>query len=325
MIEFNSLNTRTWSKLGQRGTLFGVAALEIGAVRDDFIILTADLATLSGIDRFKRSYPDMFFNIGIAEQNMLGIAAGLANEGKMVFVTTYATFISMRSFEQVRHYLGYMNSNVKVIGSGAGLAMGVSGNTHYSIEDLALMRSIPGLVVLSPADAGEALKAAFAAVEYKGPIYLRLTGALNCPIVYKDDYHFEIGKAITLKDGTDITIIATGTMVYNSLQAAESLERDGISTAVIDMHTIKPLDTAVIAEACKRSKLIVTVEEHSVIGGLGGAVAEYKSAQQTTPPQLIIGIADRFRKAGDYRYMLSENGLLPEQLATQIRQRYRSL
>lgn len=325
MQEINPLKCKMWSRLGQRGTMFGVAALEIADNRDDFMVLTADLATLSGLDRFVSSYPQKFLNIGIAEQNMVGIAAGLANEGSMVFATTYATFISMRSFEQIRHYLGYMKSNVKIIGSGAGLVMGMSGNTHYGMEDIAIMRTIPGLVILSPADATEAYKMTFSMADYNGPVYIRLTGGLNNPIVYKDEYDFEIGKAITLKEGNDVTIIATGTMVYNSLKAVEILEDNGLSVAIIDMHTVKPIDTGVIDKACELSKLIVTVEEHSIIGGLGGAVAEYSNSKNNAPPQLILGIADSFRPAGDYNYMLEQNGLQPEQLSKAILERYKSL
>lgn len=325
MIEINSLNARIWSKLGQRGTMFAVAIFEAVQKHDNLMVLTADLATLSGLDRFIDTYPDKFLNVGIAEQNMLGIAAGLANEGKKVFVTTYATFISMRSCEQNRHYLGYMGSDVKVVGSGAGLVMGMSGNTHHAMEDIAILRAIPNITVLSPADSTEVVKATIAAADYYGPVYLRLTGGINNPIVYKDNYDFQIGKAITLKKGSDISIIATGTMVYNSLKAAEILQQSGILASVVDMHTIKPLDAAIIDLACQNSKLIVTVEEHSIIGGLGGAVAEYKSNKKCAPPQLTLGIADMFRKTGEYAYMLEQNGLMPEQLAKNIEDCYKSL
>jgi transketolase len=310
--------------LGPRGA-FGAALLQIGAENEKIIALTSDLCNTSGLDRFRNAYPDRLINTGIAEQNMIGIASGLSNEGYIPFATTFATFAVLRGCEPARHFLGYMKCQVKLVGLGAGFAMGMFGNTHYGIEDIAIMRAIPNLTVLSPADATEVVKATAAAAVHEGPVYLRLTGVMNNPLVYQDDYHFEIGKAITLKEGGDLTIIATGTMVFNSLRAAELLESDGIATTVIDMHTIKPLDTAAIDAACQRSQLLVTVEEHSVIGGLGGAVAAYKSALPFAPPQLMLGVADRFRKAGDYRYMLSENGLLPEQLATQIRKRYRPL
>jgi transketolase len=324
MIEVSSSNARIWSKLGSRGA-FGTALLQIGAENEKIMALTSDLCNTSGLDRFRNAYPERLINTGIAEQNMIGVAAGLANEGYIPFATSFGNFIVLRGCEPARHFLGYMKCNVKLVGLAAGFAMGMFGNTHYGMEDIAIMRAIPNLTLLSPADSTEVIKAVEAAAFHQGPVYLRLTGAMNNPIVYKENYDFAIGMAITLRDGCDITIIATGTMVYNSLRAAELLENNGIAATVIDMHTIKPLDTSVIDQACKRSRLIVTVEEHSIIGGLGGAVAEYKSAQKDAPPQLILGIADLFRKAGDYQYMLSQNGLLPEQLADTILQRYKTL
>jgi len=256
---------------------------------------------------------------------MIGMAAGLASEGFIPFATTFSNFMALRACEQVRHFLGYMEQNVKLVGLSAGFAMGMFGNTHYGVEDIAIMRSIPNITILSPADSTEVVKATEAAALHKGPVYLRLTGVMNNPVVYKDDYKFEIGKAITLKEGSDITIIATGTMVYNSLKTAEILEQNGVFATVVDMHTIKPLDTSVIDKACERTKLLVSVEEHGTTGGLGGAIAEYKCSKKTSPPQLILGSADMFRKAGAYKYMLSENGLLPEQIAASILRKYSSL
>ena len=199
MLQFNISNMRTWSKLGQRGAFFGAAIFEIIEEYDNAVVVTADLGYLSGLERFMNQHPDKFFNTGIAEQNMLGVSAGLAQEGKIPFATTYATFVTMRSCEQMRHYLGYMESNVKIVGTGAGLVMAFSGSTHYTMEDMAIVRAIPNIIILSPADATEAVKVAFAAAAYKGPVYIRLTGALNNPMVYKEDYKFTIGKGIDLK------------------------------------------------------------------------------------------------------------------------------
>jgi transketolase len=325
MLEFNTLNFRTWSRLGQRGAFFGIAALELAEKYNQLMIITADLASLSGLDRFKASSPGKFLNVGIAEQNMLGISAGLSDEGKIVFATTYATFITMRSCEQVRHYLGYMKCNIKVVGSGAGLFMGMSGNTHYTLEDISMMRAIPNLVILSPADATEAVKIAFAAAEHKGPVYIRLTGGLNAPMVYNNDYNFEIGKAITIKGDGDVTVFATGTMVYNSLKAAAILETKGIGLRIINIHTIKPLDIECIDSCMDKSKLFVSVEEHSKIGGLGAAVSEHLSTYKDHPPLLRLGIDDEFRHAGDYNFMLEEYELLPAQIAENIESRYRKL
>ncbi len=320
----NSINSRMLSKLGSRGA-FGVALNELANENSNIIALSADLCNTSGLDRFREAFADRFINVGIAEQNMVGIAAGLANEGKIPFVTTFSNFLSMRACEQIRHFLGYMKSNVKVVGLGSGFAMGMFGNTHYGVEDLAIIRAIPNVTVISPADSSETFKTVQAAVAYDGPVYIRLTGTMNNPIVYKDEYDFRIGKAVKLKDGSDINIFATGTMVYNSVKAAELLQSRGLSVGVINMHTIKPIDADAVDEISSYSKLIVSVEEHSAVGGLGGAIAEYNSNKKNVPPHLIIGTEDKFNYAGEYKYMLEINGLLPEQIADKILSRYNSI
>lgn len=322
MITIDSLNTKMWSKLGSRGT-FGLAMFELGKYDENLMVLTADLANTSGLDRYKETYPDKFLNVGIAEQNMTGIASGMAKEGKNVFITSFATFAAMRSYEQIRFNLGYMGFNVKVVGLAGGLAMGMFGVSHYGFEDIALMRSVPGLTVISPADGAEVIKTVFALADFQGPAFVRLTGAMNNPIVYKEDYDFEIGKAVTLKSGNDITIVATGTMVYQSLIAAKILEEHSISAAVINMHTLKPLDTHVIDQVCEKSNLIVTIEEHGLIGGLGGALAEYKATLLHSPPQMMIGLPDKFDKVGEYQYLLEKYGLTGKQIAEKILNRYR--
>ncbi len=286
------------------------------------MILSADLGSSSGLSRFKNTYPDQFINVGISEQNMIGVAAGLAKEGSVVFATSFAPFIAMRASEQIRMNMGYMNLNIKAVAIGSGVAMSFLGNSHYGIEDASIMRSIPNLTVVSPADCVEIVKTVFAAAEYEGPIYIRLTGEANNPIVYKEDYSFEIGKAITLCEGSDITIIANGTMVYESLEAAKLLQLQGLFATVVNMHTIKPLDTSVIDKAVASSKVIVTVEEHSVIGGLGGAIAEYKTTLRNAPPQLIIGLPDKFGKVGEHRYLLEKHGLTAKQMADRIVKQY---
>lgn len=320
----NAVNIRIWSKLGARGS-FGAALLEMANGNSKILALSADLCATSGLNPFRVKYPDRFINAGIAEQNLIGMAAGLASEGFIPYATSFSNFIALRGCEPVRHFLGYMNQNVKLVGLSAGFAMGMFGNTHYGVEDLAIMRAIPNLTILSPADSTAVVKATAAAALHQGPVYLRLTGAMNNPIVYKNDCNFEIGKAITLKAGPDLAIIATGTMVYHSLKAAEILEQSGVFATVVDMHTIKPLDAGVIDRVCESAKLLVSVEEHGMIGGLGGAIAEYKCSKKTAPPQLILGAANRFGRAGDYKYMLSENELLPDQIARNILQKYTSL
>jgi transketolase len=324
MLEITPKTARQWSRVGSRGVL-GQAILSLAETKKDLMILSADLGSSSGLGRFKNAYPDNFLNVGISEQNMIGIAAGLAKEGFVVFATSFAPFISMRASEQVRMNLGYMNLNVKAVAIGSGVAMAFLGNSHYGIEDAAIMRSIPNLTVVSPADCGEIVKTVFAAAEYEGPMYIRLTGETNNPIVYKEDYKFEIGKAITLREGSEITIIANGTMVHQALEAAKLLELEEMSAAVVNMHTIKPLDTSVIDKAVASTELIVSVEEHSVIGGLAGAIAEYKTTLKNAPPQLILGLPDKFGKVGEHRYLLEKYGLTGKQIADRIVKEYRSM
>ena len=316
MIEYTQLNFKIWSRLGSCGA-FGIAVMELASINDNVLALTSDLCTFSGLDRFRETYTDRFYNFGIAEQNMVGVASGLAKEGFIPFATTYATFATMRCADQIKVNMGYMKLGVKLVGLTSGLSVGILGPTHMCIEDLALMRSIPNIVILSPADCTETVKATIAAAEINTPVYFRLTGAMNNPMVYKEDYNFEIGKAITLKEGNNISIIATGTMVYNSLKAAELLEQQGISVKVINMHTIKPIDKKAIEEACN-SQLIVTVEEHSRIGGLGSSIAEELAPKKNKPPQLIIGISDEYKHAGEYQHMIEQYGLEPEQILEKI-------
>ena len=320
-MEITSKNARQWSRLGSRG-VFGQAILSLAETKKDLMVLSADLGSSSGLSRFKNAFPDKFINIGISEQNMIGVAAGLAKEGSVVFATSFAPFIAMRASEQIRMNMGYMDLNIKAVAIGSGIAMAFLGNSHYGIEDASIMRSIPNLTVVSPADCGEIVKTVFAAAEYEGPMYIRLTGEANNPVVYKEDYNFEIGKAITLREGSEITIIANGTMVYESLEAAKILELEGLSATVVNMHTIKPLDTSVIDKAVASSKLIVSVEEHSVIGGLGGAISEYKTSLRNAPPQLIIGLPDKFGKVGEHRYLLEKYGLTAKQIAEKIVKQY---
>ncbi len=316
MLEINPSNARQWSRLGSRG-VFGQAILAIAPSIPNLMVLSADLGNSSGLDRFKKAHPDQYLNVGIAEQNMIGVAAGLAKENFIVFATSFAPFIAMRASEQIRMNLGYMDLNVKAIAIGSGVSMAYLGNSHYGIEDMAVMRSVPNMTVVCPADCAEIVKVVSAAAAFEGPMYIRLTGAANNPVVYEHDYQFEIGRSILLRAGSDITIIANGTMVYESLGAAKILESHGVSAAVINMHTVKPLDKEAINQAMQ-SKLIVTVEEHSVIGGLGAAVAEYKTAIEGAPPQLILGLPDKFGKTADYRYLLESYGLVAEKIAQSI-------
>lgn len=323
MIKYTPINIRTWSILGSRGTA-GLALLDIPDIDDKMLVLTADQCVNSGLVRFKSTYSERFFNVGIAEQNMITIAAALAKEGFNPFVTAQAPFASMRCTDQVRVSMGYMGLGVKLIGLASGFVQGEFGATHECINDLAVIRSIPGITILSPADCTETVKAIETCANNPNPVYIRLTGTINSPIVYKSDYEFEIGKAITLKEGHDIAIVATGSMVYNSLKAAELLEANGISVKVIDMHTIKPIDGKALEDVCS-SKLIVTVEEHSIIGGLGSAVAEYLAPVAHKPPLCIIGAKDGYLHADEYLNLIEESGLTAPKIAEKIVQEYQKL
>lgn len=319
----NKFNPRVYFRLGQSGSIFGMELME-QAGNYPFKVLSSDMSVVAGLDRFKKEYPNNFYNVGIAEQNLLGVAAGLDSEGFKTIAVAQACFISMRSFEQVRQYLGYMGGKVMCVGINSGFSLTFFGNTHYAIEDLALMRSIPNMTVLSPADAGEAVKLFDAALKVGGPVYLRLSGSLNTPIVYKEDYELKIGQAITLKEGEDIAIFATGLMVSNALKAAELLLEKGITASVVDVHTIKPIDKDTILKNCGKN-LLVSVEEHNVVGGLGTAIADVLSEHRNSAPLLKLGVQDRFMPVGDYNYLVEQAGLTPEQIAASIENKLAAL
>lgn len=323
MITYSPANIRTWSRLGSCGA-FGIAALELPEIDDTVAMLTADLSFYSGLERFRARYPDKFYNLGIAEQNLIGVAAGMAKENLNPFATTYASFASTRCCDQVKVSMGYMKLGIKLVGLTSGLSVGILGATHMSFEDIAIIRAIPNITILSPADCTETIKATLAAAKIHGPVYLRLSGTMSNPVVYYEDYDYTIGKSITLRQGKDISIIATGTMVYYSLKAAEQMEQQGVSCQVINMHTIKPIDEEAIMKACD-CKLIVTVEEHSKIGGLGGSVAEFLSDKNKRPPHLVLGIDDEYKHAGTYDYLLEQYGLTTNQITEKIMNKYKGV
>lgn len=316
-MKITSNNIKTWSIVGSRPT-YGLAMMELAKEREDLMVLSPDMSSSAGLKRFVKKHPDKFVDVGIAEQNMMGIAAGLADNGYNVYTVTFAPFQTMRCLEQIRVNLAYAKMKVTMAGLASGIIYGTLGNTHCCFEDIGVLRSIPNLVILSPADGVGIVKAVFAAAECDQSVYIRITGGSNNPIVYDNDIDFKIGEAIELETGNDLTIFASGTMVYNSLQAAKILRQNGISASVLDMHTIKPIDKAAIKDAVQKNKLIVTVEEHNVIGGLSSAVAECLSSYENTPSQLAIGINDFFPKPGDYPYMLEQCGLKSEQIAEKI-------
>ena len=320
MIEIQRAKMRMWSMLGKRGT-FGTALTELAPEYDNLMAMSADFARSSGLERYSHTYPEKFLNIGIAEQNMIGIASGLASEGYNVFATSFASFITTRSYEMVKIHCGYMKHNIKVIGLASGFGVQQQGNTHYGLDDICLMRAIPNLTIISPADSTEVVKVTQALMDFEGPVYLRLCGEAGDPMVYKEDYNFEIGKAITLREGGDVTIVATGTMVYQSLQAAKKLSEEGVECTVINMHTIKPIDKGAIDKFCHDCKLVVTVEEGFISGGLGAAVSEtIAESDKTIPPIEMIGLTD-FPHAGSYKYMLEQTGLDSVHIAERIKAR----
>lgn len=316
MIEITKRDAKMWSRLGARAT-YGQAILEMARQRDDFYVMSADLCQSSGLFKFREVFPDRFINSGIAEQNLIGVAAGMAKDGTCIFASSFAPFVTMRACEQVRMNMGYMQLNIKTVGLGSGLIMAQLGNSHYGVEDGSVMRVIPGMTVVNPADGVEIMKTVEAFCDYPHPAYLRLTGGPGLPIVHEGDIDFQIGKAINLREGKDIAIVACGTMVFYAKKAAELLSEKGIEASVIDMHTIKPIDKeAIDAELGKQ--LLVTVEEASIVGGLGSAVAEYIAPKKQKPAQLMLGIKDTFPHAGTYQYLLESCGLTAEQIAADI-------
>ena len=286
---------------------FGSALVELGAERDDFIVMDADLAAATQTGMFKKAYPDRFYDCGIAEQNMVSIAAGVAATGKKVVCSSFAMFAAGRAFEQARNSIGYPHLNVVIGATHAGISVGEDGATHQCNEDIALMRTIPGMTIINPADETEAKLAVRAALDHDGPVYMRF-GRLAVPVVFGDDYKFEIGKGVELKKGNDVTIIATGLMVNEAMQAHDLLKAEGINARVINMATIKPLDKDIILKAAKETGAIVTAEEHSVIGGLGSAVSEVLSEEYPVPV-VKLGVYDRFGHSGPAPKLLDEFGL----------------
>ena len=307
---------KMWSTIGPRATL-GIAALDLAKKIDNLMVLTCDVSTSAGLDRFRKTCPEKYLDLGIAEQNMIGVAAGLASEKFNVITTTFAPFQTMRCCEQIKVNIGYMKQKICMVGIASGLALGTLGYTHCCIEDVGILRSIPGITIISPADSLETVKALEAAVQSKNSAYIRLTGSSNNPIVYKNDYKFEIGKSIILREGEDITIFCSGSMVFQSLKAAEILEKKSISAKVVNMHTIKPIDKIAIEEACKTS-LIVSVEEHNILGGLGSAIAEHKSTLNSSTKQIFLGIKDNYSKGGSYKFLQEKHGLTSDKISEEI-------
>jgi len=298
---------------------YGEALVELAKTNPKVVVMDADLAHATQTMMFKEVCPERFFNAGIAENNMIGVAAGLSTCGYIPFASTFAMFAAGRSYDQVRNMLGYPHNNVKICATHAGISVGEDGATHQCNEDIALMRVIPGMVVMNPADDTEAKACIKAAVDYQGPVYIRL-GRMACPIFNDPEtYKFEMGKGVQLKEGTDVTIVATGLMVYEAIVAAEKLAEEGISAAVVNIHTIKPLDTEIIVKNAAATGAVVTAEEHSIIGGLGSAVAE-ALAEGCPVPLVRLGVNDEFGHSGPAGALLKEFGLTADNIVAKAKE-----
>lgn len=295
---------------------YGNTLAALGATNENIVALDADLSGSTMTKVFAKEFPERFFNVGIAEQNLYGIAAGMALSGKTVFASTFAMFATGRAYEIIRNSIGYTRANVKICATHAGLTVGEDGGSHQTIEDMALMRSIPGMTVINPSDGVSAGKLIKAAAVMHGPVYVRL-GRAAVPILYDEDSDFEIGKAVTLREGSDYTIIATGIMVNEALSAADALAEQGLSIRVIDMHTIKPIDEETIIKAAQETKGIVTAEEHSVLGGLGGSVAEILAKKHPAPME-FVGVQDVFGQSGKPDELLKAYNLTAEDIVLAV-------
>ena len=324
MIDFSSQNIMQWSRLGMRKA-YGVILNELANDHGNLISIAADVVDSANLYEFAAQHPDRHFNAGISEQNMVAMAAGLAKEGANVFVTSFAPFVSLRVYEAIRTLVCYMNLNVKMVGLSSGFSLGVQGATHYALEDIAIMRAIPNLLVLSPADTTEMAKAMEFLTSYDGPAYLRLTGLPGSAMVYKSDYDYDVNKLNVMREGTDVCVFATGTLVNESIRASRLLSKSGISVSVVNLSTLNPVHSQQIVDECLKFKLVLTVEEHTVTGGVGSAVAEALASASSHPRLIRIGTVDSNQIAGNYAYMMDKNGLTAKSISERITQEYNTL
>ncbi|MBO5428484.1 MAG: transketolase family protein [Peptococcaceae bacterium] len=296
---------------------YGEALAELGAVNENIVVLEADLSKSTKTSDFKKVYPERHFNMGIAEQNMLGVAAGFAAAGKIPFASSFAVFATGRAYDQIRNSIAYPNLNVKIAATHAGLTVGEDGGSHQMLEDIALMRALPNMTVIVPADGIETKQAVKAAADYEGPVYIRM-GRPKVPVLFDENYTFEIGKGVVLKEGTDVTLVGTGIMVSKAVEAAELLAAEGISAAVVNISTIKPLDAELIIAQAQKTGAIVTCEEHNIYGGLGSAVAEVL-VENCPVPMARVGVADKFGESGLPDELLEKYGLTAANIAAQAK------
>jgi transketolase len=319
-IEYNKKNSRRWAVIGQRPT-FGLILHELAKENKDIIAIAADVTNSAGLRNMNAELPDQVINVGIAEQNMMGIATGLASEGYTVYTTTFAPFQAMRCLEQIRVNQGYMGQKVIMVGLAGGVAYGELGFTHCTIEDVSILRSIPNIAVVTPADAMEVAKIVEAAANYDKSVYIRLMDKTNIPVVYTEDYEFEIGKAVRLIEGGEVALLANGPLVNVALKASKKYtEETGVNVAVYDFHTVKPIDEALLNELADNVKSIITLEEHSVIGGLGSAVADYYSDKSVRPLVYKMGLPDAFPHGASHETILAEFNLTVDGVYNKIKE-----
>lgn len=317
MLTMDTKTVRFLARLGARGTL-GQAVYDYMKDGNETFVVSADLLHASGFDRIIREFPEQIVDVGIAEQNLIGVSSGLSGSGIPTVATSWAMFTSARVADQVRNFMGFMQSNVKLIGMDSGFIQSRFSYSHSNPPDIAIMRAIPGITIISPCDGVEIYKAVYAALEYKGPVYIRLTGGPLLPIIYKNpEFDYKIGNAITIQDGNDIALIGCGNILKNLLDVSNLLKEKGVSAKVIDMHTIVPLDKEIL-DSIRTYRLIVTAEEHLLHGGLGSAIAEYYCDKEERPVQMMLGIDNQYPKSGRVQYVESEHKLRPKQIVEQI-------
>jgi len=314
---YDSKKIQMFSTIGSRAT-FGLVVYDLAKDIDNLMILTADVSTSAGLDRYRKKFKEKYLDVGIAEQNMIGIAAGLSSEGYNVITTTFAPFQTMRCLEQIKVNLGYMKNKVIMVGLASGIVLGPLGYTHCSIEDLSIMRSIPNITVLSPADCLETAKCIESAIYHKESVYIRLTGSSNSPSVYNEDYDFKIGKIVNILNGQDVVILSTGTMVYSSIEAAKILKKQNIFPTIINVHTLNHIDKNEIKKITKDAKLVFTIEEHSIVGGLSSFYSEIRSSEDITSRHISIALPSNYNISGEYEYLKEFNFLTPEKIANRI-------
>jgi transketolase len=312
---------KLWSSLGMRAT-FGMIAMDLAEKYPELIITTSDVSTSAGLDRYKNKFPNQYVDVGIAEQNLIGVSTGLSSEGFKVISTTFSPFQTLRCAEQIKVNLGYMRQKICMVGLASGLVLGNLGFTHCSIEEIGVLRSIPNISIVVPSDPFELFKVLQEAVNYKNSLYIRLTAGTNTRIINSKDYKFKIGKAIEIMSGSDVAIISCGNILGNCIDAAVSLRKNKISCSVINMHTIKPLDKKKIFEISKKFKLIITVEEHNIIGGLGSAVAEVLSGVISNTKLVRLGADDHYSSGGSYEYLKNIYGLSVQKIIRTILKNY---